>query len=332
MIPSAVGERQMFPRQTKQTATDGAAKSVIVPGVYNSDVAGPRLLDLNAEIDRLYQRALAEFVSERNALAARVKAEQGKDAAHHIKTLEKPNLTAWIVNQLYWRARTDFTALLLAGDAVRLVQQQRLGGADVDAAPALRSRQAAMDALLAQAADLIKEAGHTPSPELRQRLMSTLDALATYGTGEAGPRAGRLTREVASPGFDALATLLPAATTAAAPSSTSPFAKSGPPKFTVVSRRAREKAEAALAAAEAALAGATAHEQTAREALGSAEAAWQAARRNVAEQQRLLDQAADAEARALHERDERKRDASRAALAVRDAQRTLDAATRAMKD
>lgn len=173
-------------------------------------MSGPRLLDLNAEIDRLYQAPLGEFVAARNALAARVKAEQGKDAAQHIKALEKPNATAWVVNQLAWRHRPDLTALLIAGDAVRLVQQQRLGGADVDAAPAARARQAAMDVLVAAAADLLKEAGQAPSLENRQRLVSTLDALATYGTGEAAPRIGRLTKDVDPPGFGALAALLPA--------------------------------------------------------------------------------------------------------------------------
>jgi hypothetical protein len=295
-------------------------------------VPGPRLLDLNAEIDRLYQSPLAAFVESRNALAARVKSEQGKEAAQHIRALEKPGLTAWVVNQLYWQHRTEFMALLLAGDALRLVQQQRLGGADVDAAPAVRARQSAMDALLAYAADLVTQAGHTPSPEIRQRLLSTLDALATFGTGEAAPRAGRLTRDVDPPGFGALAALLPAVPAGPAAGDEASPARPQAPKLTVVARRERARAQAAVAAAEGLLAGATAGEAAAREALGTAEAAWQASRRTVAERQRALDEATTAESAALAERDQRKRDATRAALELRDAQRALDAATRALDE
>ena len=305
-------------------------------------MSGPRLLDLNAEIDRLYQAPLGEFVAARNALSARAKAAQGRDAAQHIKSLEKPNATAWVVNQLAWRHRADVTALLLAGDAVRLVQQQRLGGADVDAAPAQRARQTAMDVLVAHAADLLKEAGQAPSPENRQRLVSTLDALATYGTGEAAPRVGRLTRDVDPPGFGALAALLPAVpaagdsgvrpTPGAAPGSSGSGApKAAPPKLTVVARREQERARAALAAAEAQLEAAKARDQDARDAMAAADAAWQAARRDVAERQLALDRAAAAEAEAVAERDQRKRDATRSALDVRDAERALAAATRALE-
>jgi hypothetical protein len=297
-------------------------------------VSGPRLLDLNAEIDRLYQAPLGEFVAARNALAARMKAEQGKDAAQHIRALEKPNATAWVVNQLAWRHRADLTALLLAGDAVRLVQQQRLGGADVDAAPAVRSRQKAMDVLVADAADLLKEAGQTPSPENRQRLVATLDALATYGTGEAAPRVGRLTRDVEPPGFGALAALLPAAPADAdggfgpAPATAS-TPRPAPPKLTVVARREQERARAAVAVAESQLEAAKARDSEARDAAAAADAAWQAARREVAERQQALDRAAAAEADAVAERDQRKRDATRAAIDVRDAERALAAARRA---
>jgi hypothetical protein len=302
-------------------------------------VSGPRLLDLNAEIDRLYQAPLSEFTAARNALAARVKAEQGRDAAQHIKSVEKPNATAWVINQLAWRHRADVTALLIAGDDVRLVQQQRLGGADVDAAPAMRARQKAMDVLVAHAADLLKEVGQAPSPENRQRLVSSLDALAIYGTGEAAPRVGRLTREVDPPGFGALAALLPAAPAPTGaggsgdrPSAQKPGAgRAEPPKLTVVARREQERLQAALAAAERQVEAARSHDADARAAQAAADAAWQAARREVAERQQALDRAAAAEAAAVADRDQRKRDATRAALDLRDAERALTAATRAME-
>ncbi len=300
------------------------------PRPYTQPVTASRFLDLNAEVDRLYQLPLAAFVRERDALAARVKAQQGAEAAGHIKALAKPGIAAWVVNQLFWRFRTDFTALLVAGDSFRLAQQQRLGGVEVDIAPAMRARQAALETLLGHAADLLKEGGHQPTPEMRQRLQGTLEALATYGTGDAAPRHGRLTGEVAAPGFGALAAMLPPVQTSVAvpPATSRPAA----PTLTVVARRDREKLRTAHARAEAALAESQGLAREAAAALAKAEETWQAARRAIADAQRALDEATSREQAALAERDQRKRDVARTAIAARDAERALDAATRALGD
>ena len=53
---------------------------------------------LESQIDKLYQIPLDEFTPARNALAK----ETGES---EIKKLEKPNLAAWSVNQLYWHQR-----------------------------------------------------------------------------------------------------------------------------------------------------------------------------------------------------------------------------------
>jgi hypothetical protein len=297
------------------------------PRPYTLVVPATKFLDLNAEIDRLYQLPLGDFVRERNALAGRVKAEQGAEAAAHIKTLGKPGVTAWIVNQLYWRHRTEFMALLVAGDAFRLVQQQRLGGAEVDIAPATRARQSALDVLLGQGADLLKEAGHQPTPDMRQRLQTSLEALASYGTADAAPRHGRLTAEVSPPTFAALAAMLPPVDLPA-PLTASKAA----PKLTVVARRDRLKLEAERARAEAALSEARTRAAEATKAQAAAEERWQAARRALADAQRRVDDATTREQAAQAERDERRRDVARSALAMRDAERALDVAARALKD
>src|SRR5688572_8316831 len=72
-------------------------------GVYTAGVADARFLDLHGEADKLYQAPLAEFTAARNALAARIKAAHGADAAAHVKALVKPSIAAWVLNQLYWR-------------------------------------------------------------------------------------------------------------------------------------------------------------------------------------------------------------------------------------
>jgi hypothetical protein len=300
-------------------------------------VADARFVDLHAEVDRLYQAPLAEFTAARNALAARIKATQGADAAAHVKALVKPSIAAWVLNQLYWRHQPEFMALLMAGDQLRQAQQQRLGGAEVDVAPATRARQSAMEALLALAADVLKEGGHQPSPDMRQRLHASLDALAAYGTGQLAPRAGRLTEDVPAPGFAALAGLAAAAGTAA--SAPQPAGDTGdaparpaPVTLSVVARRSREKAQAAVAQAVHAVEEAQGEASRAAGALSAAETAWQQARDRLLEAQKAVGDATVGEQTARAERDERRRDSQRAGLAVRDAEKRLDQARRHLEN
>jgi len=302
---------------------------------YTRAVADPRFLDLHAEVDRLYQAPLAEFTAARNALAARIKAAHGADAAAHVKTLAKPSIIAWTLNQLYWRHQPEFMALLLAGDQLRLAQQQRLGGHEVDLAPPTRARQAAIEALLALAADLLKEGGHQPSPDTRQRLQASLDALASYGTGSLAPRAGRLTEDVPAPGFAALAGLAeagagPGAQPAEPIGPGAAATRPAPVKLSVVARRSKEKAEAALAQAESALGTAREEADRAASALAAAETAWQTARDRLIEAQKAATAATEGEQAARADREERRRDVARAGLGVRDAEKRVDHARRAL--
>lgn len=82
------------------------------------------------DIDALFQLPVDEFTSARNALANRLKAAGRADAASRVKALPKPPLSAWAVNQLYWRHRTAFDALLAAGDRLRRAQATSLRAAD----------------------------------------------------------------------------------------------------------------------------------------------------------------------------------------------------------
>jgi hypothetical protein len=297
-------------------------------------VADARFLDLHGEVDKLYQAPLAEFTAARNALAARIKAAHGADAAAHVKALVKPSIAAWTLNQLYWRHQAEFMALLMAGDALRLAQQQRLGGADVDLAPPTRSRQAAMDTLLALATDVLKEGGHAPSPDMRQRLLGSLDALAAYGTGALAPKAGRLTEDVPAPGFAALAGMAlpdPSGDGAVPSDPARGSARPEPVKLSVVARRSKEKAQAALQQAEAALAEAKAEAARAGEALSRSEAGWQAARDRLLEAQKAVGAATTGEQTARADREERRRDSTRAGIGVRDAERRVDQARRSLE-
>jgi len=295
-------------------------------------VPDARFLDLHGEVDRLYQTPLGEFTAARNALVTRIKAAHGADAAAHVKALAKPSIAAWTLNQLYWRHQPEFMALLMAGDALRLAQQQRLGGAEVDLAPPTRARQSAVDTLLALASDILKEGGHSPSPDMRQRLLGSLDALAAYGTGSLAPKAGRLTEDVPAPGFAALAGMaVPAADAEPAEARPGGSSRPEPVKLSVVARRSKEKAQAAVSQAEAALAEARAEAARAEEALTKADGDWQAARDRLLEAQKAVGVATTGEQAARADREERRRDSARAGIGVRDAEKRLDQARRSLE-
>ena len=314
--------------------------------------------DLSGDIDALYQGPLNEFTAGRNALEKRVKAEQGKEAAAAIKALEKPSVSAWAVNQLFWRYRTEFDRLLRTGDDLRASQQKRMAGRDVDVNAAIDARREAISKLMGRASAILEEGG-TTSDDIRQRVGQTLEALSVYGTSDAAPRPGRLTGDVQPPGFAALAALVPAGppgrpaaagkakaapgreeagerdrgdeeaeegdeTTAAARRKKAPAA--APPR-PMESKRA-EKARAALEQAEVELARAREAEEEAAAAQAAAQKEWEAAKAALDDIQQKLDEAMDREKAAHSHRDEQRRAATQAGHAASRAERARNEAER----
>jgi hypothetical protein len=157
--------------------------------------------DLENQIDELYKRAVAEFVAARDELSRSLKKAGDADAAARIKALEKPGLSSWAVNHLYWNARRDWDALTSAGG--RLRSAQRRGVAD-QLREAVRERRPAMSVLLKQAEAALEAGGHVANPQTMGRISGTLEAIAAKGTFEA---AGRLSHDLQAPGFEALSGL-----------------------------------------------------------------------------------------------------------------------------
>ena len=163
----------------------------------------------NSETDALFQLPPAEFTAARNTLAAKLK-KAGKDEdAARVKALTKPSLPAWTVNQLYWQHRKAFDRVIEAGDQFRNAQAAQLGGKKEDLRGPLDARRVALADLTRLAADVLRGAGHNPTPDVIRRITTTLEALATYGSHDGAPPAGRLTDDVDPPGFEALAALVP---------------------------------------------------------------------------------------------------------------------------
>jgi hypothetical protein len=142
-------------------------------------------------IDALFQLPLDEFTAARNELA-----KQTGDGS--IKKLEKPNLAAWAVNQLYWHQRKLYDEVIKTSTQVRTAYKQMLAGksADVKAAEAFHTEamRKAKDAIRA----ILTAAGNNASDAMMTPINETLDALPTTDPP------GRLTKPLRRTGFEAL--------------------------------------------------------------------------------------------------------------------------------
>lgn len=145
------------------------------------------------DIDALYQIAPGEFTAARNALA-KTKGAAGAG----IKTLEKPTLPAWAVNQVYWHDRTIFDALIKASVAMRQAHVHVISGRSADVGGAEHAHAAAIKTALQSARKHIESAGEKATPATIDAISETLQALPTEDTP------GRLTKPLKPMGFGAL--------------------------------------------------------------------------------------------------------------------------------
>jgi hypothetical protein len=153
-------------------------------------MAGPALDD---RIDQLYQLPLDEFTAARNALA-----KEAGDRAAEVKKLEKPNLAAWTVNQLYWRERKLYDEVIKAAERMRTVYKQLLAGKAADVRGAEDIHQDALKEAKQAARRILAEGGHPNPDTVMTPVAETLDALP------ADDRPGRLTKPLRRMGFNVL--------------------------------------------------------------------------------------------------------------------------------
>lgn len=144
-------------------------------------------------LEALAQAPLAHFVAERKRLAATLRAAGDGEAATQLMQRRRPTASAWAVNQLYWRDRSTFDALLRAAAQIRT--------GDLSDTPAYRD---ALAALGKRAAAVLREAGYGPTASTLRRVTGTLAAVAAAGGFDPDPP-GALAGDRDPPGFDALA-------------------------------------------------------------------------------------------------------------------------------
>jgi hypothetical protein len=148
----------------------------------------------SADVESLFQLPLEEFTAARNALA-----KTSGDAS--IRELAKPAVAAWAVNQLYWRDRRTWDALVDAAQNLRRTHTAVLSGMSGDVRAAGSAHDEAVHDALKSTLRLLDEAGHPATDAVRQSVLNTLRALP------ADEPPGRLTRALQPGGFEMLAGL-----------------------------------------------------------------------------------------------------------------------------
>lgn len=157
---------------------------------------------LDDDVDALFRLPLAEFIGARKTLAARLNKEGRAADAERVKLLAKPSISAWTVNQLYWRHREAFDRLIATGQ--RFHKAQTLGKA-ADMRQALDARRETLLELSDLATTVLRKVNHSPSPDTLRRVTTTLEAMSAYASLSDGPPPGRLTRDIDPPGFESFA-------------------------------------------------------------------------------------------------------------------------------
>jgi hypothetical protein len=160
------------------------------------------------DIDALFKLPLSEFTGARNNLAAQLKGDKRVDHANFVKALPKPPITAWAVNQLYWKHRNAFDRLLATSQVLRQAQTSHTATNIADMRQSLEARSEALSQLSDLATELLRDGGHNPTPDTIHRITTNLEALSAYATLSDGPTPGRLTQDVDPPGFASLASLI----------------------------------------------------------------------------------------------------------------------------
>ena len=157
------------------------------------------------DIDRLFALPLDEFISARNELAKRLKQDGDLEAAEQVRTLAKPSVSAWAVNQLARRDGEGVRSLLNVAARLRSAQERSLGGER--AADEVRAAQAeereVLRTLTHRAGELLREADRPATGATLDRVSSTLRAAALAEPGRTLLREGRLTGDVEVSGFEA---------------------------------------------------------------------------------------------------------------------------------
>jgi hypothetical protein len=138
----------------------------------------------------LYSLPLDQFIAARDLLARSLRSQDRGEEAEMVAKLHKPSVAAWALNRAS-RSNPELVArlreshrLLREADSIEAMQS------------AAEERRQAVAALAEAAVNELRVDGRPDSPQTRERITSTLLAVATDPDQEAQLEAGRLIKEL----------------------------------------------------------------------------------------------------------------------------------------
>ena len=276
-------------------------------------------MSLDSDIDRLYQLPLNEFTAARIALAKTAAGRAGE-----VRTLAKPSLPAWAVNQLYFEDRATYDRLIEAATELRRAHKAILEGKKADLRDADNAHDQAVDTALRKTLAILEKFGHPVTAATRDAVSRTLHALPAAGVAH-----GRLTKPLKPGGFDMLTGITPRAGRVVAFPPQKPSGSQRPPATAQKGSRGNADAvraeraarQRAVAAAKRALEDARRNESHARREAALAEARVERARADAARKRDAWQDAERERVRLQEEAEKLRRDVARAADELDEARR-----------
>ena len=204
--PRSAFYRRRIPFETPLTGSQsfGTSSAGSVEPQHSQPPPGMRqddLVDVESVSDDLYGLPLDDFTSARNDREKQAKAAGEKDLAAQIHRLAKPNMVAWLANQLARERADEIRALLELGTALREATAT-LSGQQLRELS--RQQRQLVDALVQRARRLANATGHKVSEDTARGLQETLRAALVDPHAAEALAAGRLTEGMQNSGLGSL--------------------------------------------------------------------------------------------------------------------------------
>ena len=159
--------------------------------------------------DDLYGLPVEEFTKARDELAKELRQAGKKEAADEVKSLRKPPVSAWAVNQAVRRRPQDAKALVKAGDELRKAQRGVVSGRDpAQLREANSAHRRLVEELTDEARAALEERGAATAATVT-RVAQTLRAASIDKEASKALTAGTLAEDVEQAGFGPLLAAVP---------------------------------------------------------------------------------------------------------------------------
>jgi hypothetical protein len=179
--------------------------------------------------DDLYGLPVEEFTKARDELAKELRKAGKKEAADEVKSLRKPSVSAWAVNQAVRRRPQETKALVKAGDELRKAQRGVVSGRDpAQLREATTAHRRLVEELTEEARTALEERGAASAATVT-RVAQTLRAASIDKEASKALTAGTLAEDVEQAGFGPLLSAVPSGARPTKRRAAKPAAKPKPP-------------------------------------------------------------------------------------------------------